>query len=390
MMKTYIFEDEDGRGKLVLDEEVKVYRILSKRGFLEFFNLPWIIYSDDPLWVPPIWREYHSFFKKENPFWRHSETDLFIVKRKESCEGRIAVFIDHLFPEEGGRKTGFFGFLEAVRDIDVWKGLFTVAKQWFKERGVKLVYGPINGRIDMISGFLYQGFQYPPSILSSYNPKYYIGFIEKLGFRRAREQLLYRVDLTKSLSRNLVEIEEKWRIKGVNIRYFNRLRVNKELSWWIPFTMKVFSNHWGYVPVSYDEVRSRFGIKELRWFIDPHLFIIAERNDEPIGFLWAIPDYNQVIKRFNGRINMMSFLKFLWFRRYIESGKLHLIGVKEDFRGEGLALYMNYKVLLEMKKRNYRSAEIGWVDAENKASRRVVEKTGAQLYKKYMIYRYSL
>jgi len=61
-MRTYIFEDDNGRDKLVLDNgEIKVFEVSSKKGFLEFYRLPWSVYQEDPLWVPHLWREYHSF-----------------------------------------------------------------------------------------------------------------------------------------------------------------------------------------------------------------------------------------------------------------------------------------------------------------------------------------
>ena len=201
-----------------------------------------------------------------------------------------------------------------------------------------------------------------------------------------RDQLLYKVDLDKPLSVELELSARNCLDNGIHIRKFNRLRANRELKWWIPFMIDVFSNHWGYIPVSYDEVKTRFGIREIRWFIDPSLFIIAEVDKKPIAFLWATPDYNQIFRKMDGKINARNYIKFLFNKHNINIGKLHLIGIKEEYRNQGIASCLNYYVLKEMQKRGYKSAEIGWIDEKNNASLRILEKANAKPYKKYRVY----
>ena len=47
---------------------------------------------------------------------------------------------------------------------------------------------------------------------------------------------------------------------------------------------------------------------------------------------------------------------------------------------------MNYYTMLEMKRRGYTSAECGWIDEDNIASRKAIEKIGAQLKKVFRVY----
>jgi predicted acetyltransferase len=47
---------------------------------------------------------------------------------------------------------------------------------------------------------------------------------------------------------------------------------------------------------------------------------------------------------------------------------------------------MNYHTILEMRKRGYVGVEIGWVDEHNVASLKIIEKTGAKLYKRFRVY----
>jgi len=69
----------------------------------------------------------------------------------------------------------------------------------------------------------------------------------------------------------------------------------------------VFTNHWGYASASYSEVRTRFGVKELKWIINPRLFLFAEIDNQIAGFRLAMPNYNQVFKKLNGNYLVLYF-----------------------------------------------------------------------------------
>ena len=68
---------------------------------------------------------------------------------------------------------------------------------------MKVMRGPIDGRIDVGCGFLYSGYNSRPSLLSTYSPAYYITFVEKFGMKKVRDLLLYYIDLTKPIPKKL-------------------------------------------------------------------------------------------------------------------------------------------------------------------------------------------
>ncbi|MGF3553974.1 MAG: GNAT family N-acetyltransferase [Thermoplasmatota archaeon] len=351
---------------------------------------PFELYKNDQHWIPPFWFEYNDFFKKKNPFWSHAECKLFIVKKKNEIAGRIAAIIDYKFCGIIGKKIGFFGFFECIDDFECAQALFQSVENWLMSKKINIIYGPINGRVDVGCGFLYYGFDSPPSLLSNYSPEYYISFVEKLGMKKLKDQIIYYVDLTKPLPKKLEEKAKICKEKNVKIRVFNRLRTKKELKWWVDLFLETFSEHWGYVPVSKEEVKKRFGIKQIRWIVDPRLFLIAEIKGLPVGFLWSTPDYNQIFKNLKGKLGPIQILSILLTKKHINKGKLHLIGIKKDYRNYGIGSYLNYEILNNMKNKGYIGAEIGWVDEENTASKMLIEITGAKIYKKYRIFEKSI
>jgi hypothetical protein len=376
---------------LEVSPEITIKNVSNLSDLKEFFRISWFVYQDDNAWVPPLWEELKYFFKNKNPFWSHSDAQLYIAFKNGKAIGRIAAIIDHLFIEKEKEKIGYFGFFESVNDYDITCALFDCARKWLKQRGIEKMRGPIDGRVDVRCGFLLDGFGKQPYIFSSYNPVYYLDFVKRYGMKKCRDQIVYHIDLSDPIPKYLKDAAEKVKKMGIKIRGFNRLRAKSEINWWVPMMMKIFSFHWGYVDVSEEEVKSRFGVKQIRWIADPGLFLVAEDpKGEPIAFKWTTPDYNQAVKKLNGKLGVLGYIKFLIFIHKINRGRLNFVGIKKKWQGKSIGSAMNYYTLLEMKERGYPEAEGGWIDEKNIASQRTIEKTGAKKYKIYRVFEINI
>jgi len=385
----YVFESDNNQ-KINTSNDICIESVKTFKEFKTFYNFPFLLYKDDQYWVSPLWYEFKNFFKNSNPFWLHSECKLFIARKKNKVVGRISAIIDYKYCETVGKKIGFFGFFECIQDFECAKALFQTAQDWLQLKKINIMLGPINGRVDVGCGFLYSGFDSSPSILSSYSPEYYISFAEKFNMKKSRDLIIFYVDLTKEIPEKLKEKADLCIESGIKIRKFNRFRAQKELKWWINLFLETFMDHWGYVPVSSDEVKTRFGVKQIRWFVDPNLFLIAEKRNLPVAYLWATPEYNQIFKKINGRLGLIQILSLLFNIKQINKGKLHLIGIKKEYRKNNISSCLNYKVLVEMKNRGYIGAEIGWVDEKNFTVHKTIAITGAKIYKIHRVFEKNL
>ncbi|MBN1280392.1 MAG: hypothetical protein JXA00_01950 [Candidatus Thermoplasmatota archaeon] len=335
-------------------------------------------------------KDFTAFFHKTNPFWSHAEGCLFLAKRNDQVLGRIAAIIDQSYCKVVGRQVGFFGFFECVDEFSVAQALLRTAQDWLVTKHMDVLLGPIDGRVDVGCGFLCTGFDSPPSLLSTYSPPYYCTFAERFGMKKSRDLLLYSVDLTQPIPQKLEKKAQECKASGIHLRRFNRLRTGKELRWWIDLFLETFTEHWGYVPVSAEEVRTRFGVKQMRWIVDPRLFLIAEYHGEPVAYLWSTPDYNQLFQQMNGKLGAWEKLQFLFVQQRITRGKLHLIGMKKEFRDRHIGSLLNYTVLVEMKRRGYVSADVGWIDEKNSRAHATIASTGAVASKTHRVYEMDL
>jgi hypothetical protein len=385
----YIFESDSNNTRKYSDT-LEIHTVSSKHDFRFFYHIPFEVYKKNRFWVAPFWSEMKGFFHKKNPFWSHAAARLFIARRNGESIGRIAAIIDWSYCKTIGEPIGFFGFFECTQDFECTQALLQEAEQWLISKQMKRMQGPVDGRIDVGCGFLLMGFDSRPSLLSTYTPEYYTAYAEKLGLKKVKDLFLYTIDLTKPIPKQLEEKAQQSLAKGIHVRRFHRLRTRKELRWWVKLFLETFSDHWGYVPVSPDEVKSRFGIKQLRWFVDSKLFLIAESRGVPVAYLWATPDYNKIFQKMKGRLGPLEGLRYLTHKHTISSGKLHLIGIKKEFRNHSIGSLLNYLVLVEMKNRGYTRAEVGWIDEQNTIAHTTIALTGATVFKKHRVYEKSL
>lgn len=386
---TYVFETNYNQIKRFPDD-IQIVPVKNFKEFTLFYEVPFLVYRDNPFWVPPFWYEMKNFFKKKNPFWSHATCQLFIAKKNNKVIGRIAAIIDSKYCETFGEKIGYYGFFECIQDFDCANALLQTAQEWLLSKKMEVMRGPIDGRVDVGCGFLYNGHNSRPCVLSTYSPLYYVTYVERFGMKKISDQLFYYIDLTKPIPKKLEEKARQCVLNGIKVRPFNRLRTQKELKWWIKLFLETFSDHWGYVPVSENEVKTRFGVKQLRWFVDPRLFLVAEINGSPIAYIWSTPDYNQIFQKMNGRLGPFQILRFLWKKRKINVGKLHLIGIKKEFRNLNIGSLLNYKILIEMKNRGYIGAEVGWFDEKNVVAHTTIAITGATVYKAHRVFEKNL
>jgi GNAT superfamily N-acetyltransferase len=368
------------------DQNIKIRIVTTKPLFQSFYKLVYSIYENNKYWVPPLWKETEKFFRRSNPYWTHATAQLYIAYQNTKPVGRIAALIDHNLPKEEKKSIGYFGFFESINNQQIAQHLLEAAQTWLKKKQISIMRGPINGRIDLGSGFVTKGYTTIPYLMGTYNPEYYIAFMEQFNLQKSRDLISYHIDLKKPILPIMKKTAEMTEKTGVHIRPFNRLHFKKEITLWYNLLLEMFSDHYGYTPSSHEEMENTFGIKELPFIMNPRLFLFAELNGETIGFRFSLPDYNPILQNLNGKIGVSGFFKFISQISRIDRGRFIIMGIKKEHRGKGIGTAMNYYTLLEMKRKGYKTAEYGWIDETNLGSRKAGEKMGGTVYKTYRVY----
>jgi hypothetical protein len=116
------------------------------------------------------------------------------------------------------------------------------------------------------------------------------------------------------------------------------------------------------------------------------LILLAYWDGEPIGFSVALPDYNVVLKRLNGKVGLIGTLKFLYYSRKIHTVRVMLLGVKRAFQKKGIEGLLYLETCKKAIGKGYPQAECSWILESNPLIQHGIEAMGGKRYKTYRIY----
>ena len=150
------------------------------------------------------------------------------------------------------------------------------------------------------------------------------------------------------------------------------------------------ANNYSATPRTEDEFLAE--AHDLQSLIDPDIFPVAEHNGQMVGYWMALPNYNIALKHINGKLDWLGTLKFLWYRRQIDQGRVVLVCSLPEYRRKMVPLALIYLGMQGgiKKGKPYKRAELGHVFESNSASRRLIEAVGGQICKTYRMYEISL
>ena len=375
-----------------MSRDVRIAPVRNRQDLHQFTQLPWQLYSDDPAWVPPLLFDLKKLLSpKKHPFHKHADVQYFLARLNGQVVGRIAAIVNHRHIQFHNESVGFFGFFESIDDQDVAQALLAAAEQWVGQRGVRSVRGPMSFSTNEECGLLVNGFNTAPMVMMSHHRPYYARLIRTAGYAKAKDLLAYLIDLREdaTIPERLVHgVQRLQRKQAITIRSIDVRRFEEEVHLLHGIYHRAWEHNWGFVPMTEAEVDLL--AHTLRLVADPKLCLIAELDNRPVGFALALPDYNQVLRRMNGRLFPLGALKFLWYRRQIDALRILLLGTNPDVRVRGLDAMLYLKLWQDVPAYGYRLVECSWILEENWGMRRGLERMGAQIYKTYRVFEKTL
>jgi len=370
---------------------IKVTPVENRSDMKRFVDFPWEVYRGDLNWIPPLKREVHRLLNiRKHPFWKFSERTLFLAERGSQVIGRIAGIIDGNYNAQYHEKMGAWGFFECMDDQEAAEALFSSVEGWAVRKGMAFLRGPLSPSLNYEAGTLIRNFSYPPTLLMTYNPPYYIRLITESGFKKENDLLSFWVDRNLRIPDWVIPLVERMRKKkGLWVRPSNPKDFRSELALIWNLYNACWSQNWGHVPPSQDEA-NEMG-RNLNRIIDPDLVFFVYYKTEPVGVGFALPDWNTVLKRLNGRIGPLDLLKIPKYKKEIHGLRGFMFGVREEYRQLGFPIaafdYMNR--LLRQQNR-YQYMELGWTLEDNDAINQFFREGGLEVYRKYRIFRKDL
>ncbi len=366
--------------------DVHITEVRTKKEFKKFLSFPWKIYKNDPNWVPPLLADMkEKLDKKKNPFFEHAEIELFLAYRNDQIVGRIAAIVDENHNQMHNEKVVFFGLYESINDVEVASFLLDKAAEWGRKRGMEILRGPMNISMNDECAFLLEGFDSPPVVMMTYNPPDYLDLMEKCGLVKAKDLYAFYMTKDHATAAKVQEIVDRIKKETeVKLRTVDMKNLAEEVKNIKFIYNNAWERNWGFVPWTDREMDHM--VKKLKQFADPRLVIFAEHKGKPIGFAFGFPNYNEVIKRMNGKLTPLSIIKFLIYRRKIKGMRAVVFGVLKEYRQAGISYLLYSELEKNALEAGYEWGETSWQLEDNDAINRFVESLGGKVYKKYRIF----
>jgi GNAT superfamily N-acetyltransferase len=352
-----------------------------------FIRLPFRLYRDDPRWVPPlVSAERKMMDPKRNPFYDHAEAAHFMIERDGQLVGRISAIDNKLHNQVQEQKTGFWGYFESENDSEISARLFDAAAAWLRGRGLHRMLGPVNPSINDPSGLLVDGFEWSPFVMMTYNPRFYSRLAEAAGMTKAMDLLAYIITNTELDRARIDRVAELIRKRSeVSLRPVDLTRMDRELDIIKDIYNDAWEKNWGFVPMTEAEVR--FQADDLKSILLPEFAYIAEIKGRPVGFAFALPDINIILKKCRGSLLPFGWWHFLKFNlRKIPTIRIVALGVRKEHHKSGIGTLFYQRIIEEGLKRNYTAAECSWILENNDLMNRPIQQMGGKPYKTYRLY----
>lgn len=379
------------------NSDIIVSPVAGKRDLKGFIDFAWQVYAGDPNWVPPLKRDVGEMLTPgRNPFFEHAEAQYFLARRDGRITGRISAHIDRLAaampPEQGmGPGTGNWGMFEAT-DAQSAAVLIAAAEEWLRARGVTRAIGPMSLSIWEEPGLLVHGHDHPPTVMMGHHRPEYRGWIEMAGYRPVKQLNTYALDITRPfppLIQRIIQSGDK--NPRIRVRGVDKSRFDAEARIILNILNDAWGRNWGFVPITDSEV-AHFG-KQLKPIVYEDLIRIAELDGEPVAFMITLPDLNEAIKPFNGRLFPFNALKLLrWLRKpRVTTMRVPLMGVVQRLQSSRMASQLAFMLIEQIRQASVARygatrGEIGWILDDNQGMIAIADAIESRINKTYIIY----
>jgi hypothetical protein len=372
---------------------MQLIEVNDTKGVKLFHEAARIIYAGDPGWVAQLRMDVENTFNPvRNRSFRNGEAIRWVLADDEGMLlGRVAAFINHDKNKGSRMPSGGLGFFECINDQDAANALFDACREWLASRGAVCMDGSINFGENMVNwgvlveGFMQQGYGMP------YNKPYYSELFENYGFRDYFRQFSYHRDLRAPFPERMLRFAEFLETRpGYKFEHFEFSKQDK----YITDLVQVLNETWasymeGFIPIENDEIESL--IITAKALIEEDFIWFAYKDGRPIGVVVSVPDFNQLLKHFKGRIGLLDIPKFLYLKRKktITRFRVLLAGIIPEYQNSGAiaSLFLQMVKALQSKP-HYSEMELSWVGDYNKRMIKIYEQIGGVKRKTHVTYRY--
>jgi hypothetical protein len=376
---------------------LEIAPVRTKSDRREFVDLAWTLFAHDPAWCPPLKTEVHALIGgvKSNPWFLHGKAAFFLARRDGAVVGRISAQVCELVQ---ARRPGLgqWGFFDCADDAEVSSALIAAAEGWLRAQGMTRAQGPISLSIWDEPGLLVSGFETAPRVMMGHHLPWAERHVLAAGYAGVKDLHAWTVGFAGGFPEVVNRVVAAGEKSGkVTVRRLDMAHYARDAHIMLDLLNAAWQENWGYVPLT--EAEKAFTMKKLRPIAYPHLVRIAEVDGEPMAFMIAMPDINELTRDLDGRLLPFGWARLLWRLRRPRTRwfRVPLMGVAPRYQGSRIASFAAFMMIEYIRRDAARLngvefAEIGWILDDNGPMISIADAIQATIEKTYRIYERDL
>jgi ribosomal protein S18 acetylase RimI-like enzyme len=360
---------------------IRIEQPRSRAELDEFARLPHRIYAERDAWWPPDARSEIDLLTGRTQLSASLDIDAFCARRAGRVVARVSAIVNRRYNAHWDDQLGHLIHFEALEDEDdAVAQVLEAALAALKRREMRAVRSGFAAFLDY--PYAIDNYGALPSFLLRGNPPSYHRYLKNAGFEFEKGQVDYTAELSSDQLSRYRSMIAAATAAGVVIKSWREFGFLAAVDQWTDVTNAAFVRHWGWNPVTREEVRPM--LNPLWETPVADLSMLAMVDGEIAGAVFSVPDLSPALAQLRRGARIEPE------RGGGTRGALINIGVVDRARGRGVARAMAARSFLEMAERKMRYAGYTLVLDDNWPSRRTAEALGAHVSGNFLTYRTNL
>ena len=360
---------------------IRVDQITTRTAFEQFARLPFEIYGGRSAWWPPDVHNEIDLLAGHALITAHLDLAPFCAWRDGKLVARVSAVVNHRYNQHWKEKLGQLIHFEAMPgEEDAVAALFDAALEWLSRRGMDAARSGFAAFLDY--PYAIDNYGELSSFLLRANPDCYHRYFKNARFFTEKGQVDYTAPLTTEILDRYRQMTEAAQRAGIAIKSWREYGFMAAIDAWTNVTNAAFDRHWGWNPITREEVRPM--LLPLGGTLVADLSTIAAVGGDPVGAVFSVPDLSGILAQVRSGVRLDPA------RGGGTRGALVNVGVLPQARAQGVARAMAARSFLTMAQHRMTYAGYTLVLDDNWPSRRTAESLGARVTGNFVTYRRDL
>lgn len=373
--------------------DIRIYPVTTKSDLRKFIHLPAEIHKNHSNWVPPLYIDDWQFFdSKKNRTFKYCDTILLLASQNGKVVGRIMGIVNHKYNEVHNENNARFCFIETFNNYEVAEALLKAVEDWAKSKGIGKIVGPLGFSDKDPQGLLVEGFDKPIVIAQNCNHAYMVDFVEKAGYSKEMNLVVYKLNIPDAVPDFYLRILERAKRNNRDLKvldFKSRSQIKPYIAPVLTLLNDTFKEIYGFAPLD-DQEMKEFATRYLP-ILDPRFIkVVVNEKNEVVAFIIAMPDISDGIRKCKGYLFPFGIIHIFRSQKKTKQLDLLLGGIQDHYRNKGIDTIMGVRMLEEAQKAGLKYIDSHLILEVNVKMRAEMEKMGGEVYKRYRIFSKNL